>query len=135
MFDPHEILADAQSSPVVPTDENGNRINGSFPLAVASAPLGPIDSLASVAIDGTTPASLFTSRTDVSTGWRCANNTGQAVWFLEVKSGDTPSAADVKAAGVRVLPGGYVEGNLRTADIYAILDAGTSGDLYPQEVA
>gem|GEM_PF-3167426 len=92
----------------------------------------PSSTLASVAIDGTTPVKLFAFR-EGEGGWGCANNTGQTVYFLECRPGETVSAATVRAAGRKVADGDGAEGGSRRGDVYALLASAGNAILYPQQ--
>lgn len=93
----------------------------------------PVSTLAGVSVDGTTPAKLFSSRARSNSGWTCSNNTGYGVYFLEVKSGEVPTAAQMLAAGFPIASGDGVEGDSVTGDVYALVSTAASVTLYPQE--
>ncbi|RYG22086.1 hypothetical protein EON82_17770 [bacterium] len=100
-----------------------------------SEPQRPIASSA-VAIDCTTPVKLFAARNPRCAGWSFVNNTGYSVWVLEVISGEAaPSAANMTAAGLEAFDGDPVDGESRTADVYALLGTAATASIYRREVA
>ncbi len=85
-----------------------------------------------VEITGSNPAKLFPARLG-GDGWQCENNTGSGVWFVEVRLGEIPSAAQVVSAGKLCPAGSGIEGDSRTGDVYAMLAVDGTATIFPQE--